>query len=145
MIFYNNFMQHFQTRRQASASLGIFGAAIMAIWGLRTWQSTLTRKQEVKVARARNKAACDSFILRHGLPDCQSIVLAIDGVASLEARKQYWDPDSEQALPDLLRRRSLETYIVVGLAPAAHHEERRSLIHSPTTLIARIVQCASAG
>lgn len=117
----------------------------MAIWGLRVWQSALTRKQEVKVARARNKAACDSFILKHGLPDCQSILLAIDGVARLEARRQYRDPDSEQALPDLLRRRSLATYIVVSLARTAHHEERRSLIHSPTILIPRIVKCASAG
>lgn len=145
MIFYDKLMRHFQTRRQASAGLGIFGAAIMAIWGLKLWRSAITRRQEVKVARARNKAACDSFILRHGLPDCQSIVLATDGVARLEARNEYWDPDSEQALPDVLRRRSLETYIVVSLAPTAHHEGHRSLIHSPTTLATRIVQCVSAG
>lgn len=117
----------------------------MAIWGLRLWRSALTRTREVKVARARNKAACDSFILRHGLPDYQSIVLAIDGVARLEARNQHWDPDSEQALPDVLRRRSLETYIVVSLAPTAHRKECRLLMHSPTILTTGIVKCASAG
>lgn len=117
----------------------------MAIWGWRLWQSALTRTQEVKVARARNKTACDSFILRHGLPDCQSIVLAIDGVARLEARNQYRDPDLDQVLPDVLRRRSLETYVVVSVVPTAHCEEHCSLIHSPTILTTRIVKCASDG
>lgn len=141
----NKFVRHFQTRVGTPAGLGIFGAAIMAIWGLRLWRSALTRTQEVKVARERNKAACDCFIHRHGLPDCQSIVLATNGVARLEARNQYRDPDSEQALPDMLRRRSLETYIVVSLIPTGHREECRLLIHSPTISTTRIVRCASAG
>lgn len=66
-------------------------------------RSAVTRKREVKAARAVNKEACDSFISRHGLPDCRSIVFAIDGVARQGARNPYWDLDPQ-------------TYIVVSLA-----------------------------
>lgn len=63
----------------------------------------------MKAARARNKEACDSFICRHGLPDCRSVVLAINGVARQEARDQYWSPDPQ-------------SYIVVSLAMTARRE-----------------------
>lgn len=108
MIGFSQAMRHFH-RLGSSASLGIFGTALVTICGLRLLRSALTRKREAKAARAVNKEACDSFICRHGLPDCRSIVFAIDGVARQGARNQYWDPDPQ-------------IYIVVSLATTAPGE-----------------------
>lgn len=87
--------------------------------------------KELKAARARNKEACDTFICRHGLPDCRSIILAVNGVARQELRNQYWGPNQQEVVTLMggFRASSLETYVVVSLASAKPRGEHR-LINS---------------
>lgn len=87
----------------------------------------------MKLARARNKEACDTFICRHGLPDCRSIISTTNGVARQELRNQYSDPSPQEVVTLMggLRARSLETYIVVSLAPRAPFEEPQLTISQP--------------
>lgn len=105
-IFSTTTMRYFHTRTAVLLGLSIFGAGFTIIGRLRY------RRSE-SAARERNKAACDVFIRKHGLPDYGFIVCAIDGVARQFSRQDFCELD-QQSPPDTLQGRRKEGYVVVS-------------------------------
>lgn len=67
------------------------------------------------------------------LPDCRSIIFAVNGVARQELRNQYWGPSLQEVvtLTGGFQASSLETYVVVSLAPAARYGKHRLIDSQP--------------
>lgn len=133
-------MQNFRTWGETSTGWGTLGTAIIAV----LWRVIVKRERRVKADHDINKRACDSFIRRHGLPDCRSIVWAIDGIARQESREAYFERNKGMPSRELQRHRK-EMYIVVSMIPDARHRKSRLSIRSPTTLMTKMQQCACVG
>jgi hypothetical protein len=105
-------MRIFQDWTESPAGLGILAAAITAAF----WRSVIKRAERIKANREINRKACDSFIRKNSLPDCSSIVWALDRIARQDSRKAYRKL-KQSISPQELRRHDKEAFVVVSICP----------------------------